>query len=161
MFLLAALFQTLLWFKLSSPAKFLRGLFYVPCSGFPALNEHTSLQLTLLFPMFSFGSPMRLKVSGSHGLSPDCTAKDFYFRSLIRETVGGWPSQGHFYPLKCFGLPIQQLLIRLLMWRSLLGLVDLSLFRKKNRKYILFLTTFIKYCLFSYIKDLVTHLSGT
>lgn len=51
------------------------------CSGFPALNEHTSLQLTLLFPMFSFGSPMRLKVSGSHGLSPDCTAKDFYFKS--------------------------------------------------------------------------------
>lgn len=114
------------------------------CSGFPALNEHTSLQLTLLFPMFSFGSPMRLKVSGSHGLSPDCTAKDFYFRSLIRETVGGWPSQGHFYPLKSFGLPIQQLLIRLLMWRSILGLVDLSLFTKKNRKYILFLTTFIK-----------------
>lgn len=156
MFLLAALFQTLFWFKLSSPAKFLHRLFYVPWSGFPALNEHTSL-----FPMFSFGSPMRLKVSGSQGLSPDCTAKDFYFISLIRETGGGWPSQGHFYPLKSFGLPIQQLLIRLLMWRSLLDLVGLSLFRKKNRKYILFLTTFIKYCLFSSIKNLVTHLSGT
>lgn len=148
---------TLFWLHLSSHALFLVGCSVCPVQ--PFLSEQLYFN-SLVSCVLLWLSP-RLKVPGGQRQSPDWNVKDFYFRSFLRETVGGWSSQRHFYPPKSFGFAIQQLLIRLLMWRSRLGSADLSLFGRKNRKYILFLTTFKNYCLFSSIKDLGTHLLGT
>lgn len=138
-----------------SPAVFLGGLFCAPCSAF-FLCTYFTLTHIFVFCFLPWLS-LRLKVPGGQGLSPDWNTKDFHFRSVTRETAGGWSSQGHFTHYKLwFCYPtIACKTTHVEMAPGFSWSVSLW---KENRKYILFLTTFINCCLFSSIKGLGTHL---
>lgn len=138
-----------------SPVVFLGGLFCAPCSAFFLCTYFTLTHIfvSCVLPWLS----LRLKVPGGQGLSPDWNAKDFHFRSVTRETAGGWSSQGHFTHYKLwFCYPtIACKTTHVEMAPGFSWSVSLW---KENRKYILFLTTIINCCLFSSIKGLGTHL---